>query len=81
MSAVLGELIDYTATHFKGEEEQMVKYNYPDLERHKEIHDLFVSKVLEAKREFESGQAMLGPELMKFLGDWLVNHIQKMYAQ
>jgi methyl-accepting chemotaxis protein/hemerythrin len=78
---VLEELLDYTNTHFQGEIAQLAKHNWPDLENHKKLHRFFVDKIVKAKEDLQSGSAMLGPEIIKFLNDWLIGHIQKIDAQ
>jgi hemerythrin len=36
-----------------------------------------VAKVLEFTKEFEQGRAAISMDLMRFLTDWLKNHIMK----
>lgn len=65
------ELVDYTVYHFSFEEEMMGKYNYPDLDSHKNAHRIFTEKI--AKYEIQSTN-----EFVHFcfeLFDWLVDHI------
>ncbi len=75
LGKVLDELADYTAIHFKTEEDLMKSYSYEGYKSHKEAHDSFVSKVLEFSKEFKSGRKMISVELLYFLKDWLVSHI------
>ena len=37
------KIVNYTVKHFAHEEEVMEKYNYPDLENHKKIHEIFLT--------------------------------------
>ncbi len=75
---VLGEILngmaEYTVVHFSTEEELMQKYNYPGYVKHKFEHDQFVNKVSEFKEKFENGQ-ISAIEVMKYLSEWLKNHI------
>ncbi|WP_419786772.1 bacteriohemerythrin [Pseudodesulfovibrio sp.] len=86
--AVLGEIFnglkEYTVKHFGTEEDLFARYEYPGEEQHKAVHAELLGKVLEFEKEFKSGSAMLSRELLLFLKDWLVNHIQgtdKAYIQ
>lgn len=75
ISSVLAKLIDYTKTHFKREEAYFEKTNYPLIEEHKQQHDLFINKINNLQTDFEKGNQTISVELLKFLTDWLVNHI------
>lgn len=74
-SKVLQSLIDYTAHHFATEEKYMTKFNYPAYPQHKAEHDNLVKQVLDFQDKFNNGQAVISLDLMKFLKDWLINHI------
>ncbi|MCG8636086.1 MAG: bacteriohemerythrin [Desulfobacterales bacterium] len=74
---ILERLADYTAYHFKFEEDLFKKYGYTEQESHKKIHRELVAKVTGFKEEFEEGKAALSTELMEFLTDWLRDHIMK----
>lgn len=78
-SAVIGKILsglaDYTVYHFKTEEDVFQKHGYPGLEQHKFEHDNLTKQVLDFKEQFDAGKAVVSIELMKFLKDWLTNHI------
>ena len=83
MSQTLQGLVDYTKYHFSTEERYMTLYGYPEYANHKSEHRVFVDKVLEFQREFESGSLLLSLEVMDFLKNWLSRHIlvnDKKYA-
>ncbi len=73
---VLEELTDYTRTHFSFEEGLMQKCSYPGLEKHMEIHADFVARLEQLQEKFKSGNALLSMDLMEFLKNWLIDHIQ-----
>lgn len=84
MSGVLDALTSYTVSHFANEEKYFDQFGYLSAATHKFEHKQFVDKVSEFKANFEQGKAMLSNEIMLFLKDWLVNHIQgsdKKYTQ
>ncbi len=76
LNGIVDELIDYTAKHFREEEQVMAKAGYPDIARHKVIHKELVGKVLDVQKKLKSGKAVVGIDLLNFLKDWLVNHIK-----
>lgn len=73
--SVLEGLIDYTEIHFSHEEDLMILKNYPDFEAHKKEHEILVKSVLEFKKKLDEGKEIFSLELMSFLKDWLVKHI------
>ncbi len=77
---ILGELIDYTKTHFTHEEQLMRESGYAGYDEQKRAHENLISQVSEIQRKFKSGEA-LSQEIMSFLKNWLVNHIQGLDKQ
>ncbi len=73
---IIDGLINYVAEHFKHEESYFDRYNYPNTKAHKQKHQEFVNKVLEFRTGFEKNRLGLSMDLMKFLGDWLNEHIK-----
>jgi methyl-accepting chemotaxis protein len=76
MGSILDRLADYTVTHFATEEKLFAKYGYPEEKAHVELHRKLVAQVVDIQKKFKSGDAMISMELMSFLKDWLVKHIQ-----
>lgn len=76
LGSILGELANYTVTHFNYEEMLFEKYNFPLATTHQNEHRKFIKTVSEFKAKFEEGNASVTLEIMNFLKDWLVNHIQ-----
>ena len=73
---VLKSLIDYTSTHFAAEERLMKMHSYPEYEAHKKEHNQLVVQVLDIQKSMSSGQRPLTMNVMSFLKEWLVKHIQ-----
>lgn len=75
----LEELVKYTKFHFNAEERLMESDSYPkDLKaEHLKQHQSFFAKVQDFKNKFENDEAELGPDILEFLKDWLINHIDK----
>ncbi|MEI6560258.1 MAG: bacteriohemerythrin [Rhodospirillaceae bacterium] len=78
ISPILDALIDYTAVHFKREEQIMADGNFPDLPAHRKQHEAFVAKALSVREQFRrAGSNMLAIETLEFVKQWLIEHIQK----
>lgn len=73
---VLRRLIDYTVRHFAEEEKLMEKHGYPLLVQHKAEHKALTDKVVAFKKDFDAGTVGITADLMRFLQEWLTNHIQ-----
>jgi hemerythrin len=76
LGKILDGLISYTASHFADEERLMTTHAYPGFSAHKVEHEKLVKQVLELQQKFRSGQPILTNNVMTFLKDWLVKHIQ-----
>jgi hemerythrin len=75
LEKILGELIQYTKTHFATEERYMKTHGYPEYGEHKDKHDKMTQKVLEVQKEYQAGKITITHEVMKFLQDWVDKHI------
>lgn len=77
LKPILDGLIEYTSTHFAHEEEQMNKYGFPELTTHRKEHQDLTKQVLQVQAKFNGGAtSALSMEVLAFLKNWLVNHIQ-----
>ena len=70
-------LDDHTNTHFKDEEKYMTSINYPELAQQKQMHEAFIKKLSELRKDYEVAGANLTVILSAnhFIIDWLTNHI------
>jgi hemerythrin-like metal-binding protein len=71
-------LKDYSATHFRTEEQLFTHSAYPEKEaqKHKTIHVNFVERVVDVEAKLALGKISVGDDLLQFLKDWLMNHIR-----
>ncbi len=77
LGGILDSLVAYTKSHFTHEEEHFARLGYPDRDAHKAEHDALASQVLEVQRKYHAGAtATLSMEVMNFLKNWLIKHIQ-----
>lgn len=72
-------LDEYTKTHFKDEERYMQSINYPELSAQKQMHEGFIKKLKELRREYEKDGVNLTVILSsnQFILDWLTKHISQ----
>ncbi len=73
----IGELVEYTRTHFATEEAIMARCHYPQIAQHKKEHKKLLHRVLIFKNMYEHGAPNIESEILCFLKDWLLNHIEK----
>jgi len=65
-------LIDYCRYHFYEEERMMERFDYADLENHRQRHRKLIDQVAALQNHFD---AVTDSELAQLLQDWVVNHI------
>ena len=75
MGDILRGLVDYVKFHFQDEEKVMKRIAYPELERHKKLHEELVRQVTEILIKIKKGEVITAHELMGFLQRWLLDHI------
>jgi hemerythrin len=76
LGKIIHDLIDYTQTHFQTEETYFEQFKYPETDRHKKEHSNFTQKVVEFQDKFSAGELGLSIRVLRFLCDWLKNHIK-----
>ena len=77
MGEILRRLIDYTVHHFSVEEKLMEMHKYPEFVAHRAEHRALAEKVVAFKKELEADSGTVTLEVMDFLQQWLLNHIQR----
>lgn len=75
IAAVLTKLIAYAEEHFQHEEAVMAEAGYPLLETHHQIHEQMVESIFKLRQAYEKGSLQLEITTMKFVKNWLVEHI------
>jgi len=77
LGKILDGLIVYTATHFAHEEKLFADTGYPAAAAHKKAHDDLRKQVLDVQEKYKAGASgALSLEVMNFLKNWLITHIQ-----
>ncbi len=72
---LLGKLGMYATSHFAREEHFFEVHGYPDLEEHLQEHNYFEDMLFQFEDEYKAGKQDLTFNVLMFLSDWLVNHI------
>ena len=74
---IITELLNYTKKHFTEEEVFLEANNYSqkELNYQKQQHKIFISKINEFKNNLEIHNKKPSIEMIEFLRDWLLNHI------
>ncbi|BCS55029.1 bacteriohemerythrin [Geobacter sp. SVR] len=75
IGSTLDALVEYTRTHFAHEERLMKETGYAAYEEHKREHDNLSAQVRAIQEKYRS-DSVLSLEVMSFVKEWLVNHIQ-----
>ncbi len=76
LSKIFDELVDYTHTHFTFEEKLMEKHAYNELSLHKQTHQNLIKQLNNFIESYNKGNTALSINVMNFLQDWLIGHIQ-----
>ena len=74
-SAVIHEMVEYAATHFRLEEGYMRKFGYAKTVLHSGEHQAFTKKAIDLKERSGADGFILTAEVLNFLKDWLQRHI------
>jgi len=69
-------ILTYARYHFAAEEEMLVRTGFPDLENHHHEHDRFLSTLAGFDHKFRNGKKEIDGNIIGFLRDWTIHHIQ-----
>jgi len=81
IAQALKALESYSAVHFREEERLMVQAGYPGLSEHVAEHRGFVADIARTWQSLRDNPLFSGWHTLKFLSDWLINHIQESDAR
>lgn len=74
---ILDRLAEYTRTHFLLEESLMRVTHYPGFEIHKGQHEDLIRQIQELQHRLDHENITITFELLHFLKNWLVHHINE----
>jgi hemerythrin-like metal-binding protein len=75
LKPILDRLLQYTLAHFQFEEQVMQEHEYPAFVPHKALHDRIRKRTSDLR---EHAHLVTGPDLLRFLKEWWVGHIQSL---
>lgn len=75
---VIARLTNYKHHHFATEEKYFVEFNFEGAAEHVEAHRHFNEKIEGMKKQYANDALAFTFNLLDFLEDWLINHIQTM---
>lgn len=75
ISKTFEELGNYSKFHFATEEKYFDEFNFDGSDEHKAEHKNFIAKVAGMESKIKDGEEKMSTELIDFLEDWLVNHV------
>jgi hemerythrin len=77
LGRILNSLIQYTKMHFAREENFFNQTAYPAAAAHHKEHEALTRQVLDVQQKYAAGvTATLSLEVLQFLKNWLIQHIQ-----
>jgi len=68
-------LADYARYHCSAEEALLQRYDYPDIQSHKQGHIQLIKQVSNYKDGILAGNMPREGDFKKFLGEWVIIHI------
>lgn len=71
----LKKTVDYISFHFSYEEKIMMAINYNKLLEHSSSHKTFTQTIFDYVQSYESGSLDAINKLLKYLKEWLINHV------
>lgn len=76
LAQLIREVSAYCLYHFSDEEKLMAEIGYPDAEHHTAQHRTFVLKTVDFLVDAADGKEDISLEMLDFLTDWWIGHIQ-----
>jgi len=76
LTGVITSLIEYKKYHFDTEEKYFKEFNYEGTEEHVAAHHTFEEKIKNIEEKNGNNTISLAYDLVDFLEDWLVDHLQ-----
>jgi len=74
---ILDEMTEYAFKHLETEELYMKEFNFPEYQTHRNEHIDFVKNTIDYKNRVVGGDFQIINEILGYLEQWLVKHIQR----
>jgi hemerythrin len=72
---VIHDFVDYVTMHFSVEEKLLETINYPRAAAHKQQHEDFAKKVLQAATDMKQAKPAVAMDFLHYLREWVLSHI------
>ena len=73
---ILDEMTEYALKHIQTEENYMKEFNFPGYLPHRNEHIDFTSSSIDYKNRVVGGDFQIINEILEYLKQWLINHVQ-----
>jgi len=73
---ILGELVRFSETHFRQEEQLMARAQFAALPLHRAEHEKLLAQIRELYAKVSKGDLPLSLSVFQFLYGWLARHIE-----
>lgn len=75
LKSILTDLVSYKSNHFATEEKYFDLYDYENSVEHKKEHQKLEQQISDFQNEFLEGKKDITVELVDFLENWLIDHL------
>jgi hemerythrin len=75
LPGIIQKMYYYSQFHFSFEEELMSQKLWPGLAHHRELHAVFIDRIIAFTTDYKTRRPGLVPEIVDFLRVWTINHI------
>lgn len=75
LAMIINDLTGYSKEHFTEEEACLLEAGYPDYEKHKKEHKIFIDKIERFAADYNYGKHLLHFDILIFLKNWVLQHI------
>ena len=75
LKKVVNRMVEYAIIHFTTEEKLMIEFKFDGYDEHLQIHEDFKQKAIDLQNQLKEDGFVLSLDVMNFLRDWLINHI------
>jgi len=75
LKSILTDLVSYKSNHFATEEKYFDLYDYENSVEHKKEHKKLEQQISDFQNEFLEGKKDITVELVDFLENWLIDHL------
>ena len=76
LPALIEMLVTYARYHFAWEEQLLESHGFEELSAHRDEHARLTAQVLAFQEKAVGGRLFLGTPVLRFLRNWLIEHIQ-----